>query len=110
MTEPRFSRADTATWGPERRSRQRGDAEAVTRGEFSASRKAACEFRKTVTDWMDKLDKRLDTQDEQLSGINEIRTHVAMTCKLVQWAYRATLAVVAVGAPMAAMGKALGWW
>lgn len=114
MNESRYSRTDEAAlpWQPgmpSRRAKERGESEPITRGEFCAFRKDSFDFRSSVTEWMTKIDKRMDTQDEQLSGINEIRQHVATTCRLVQWLYKAILAVVVVGAPGITIAKALGW-
>ena len=116
MTEGQHPSVGTVA--QERRTRVRCPADSITRGEFA--------------NFTRKLDERLGNQDALLGKFNtamfaqdagnengqpglmvtarNIDQHITAVCNIAKWTWKSLAALIAVGAPMAAMGKALGWW
>lgn len=126
MREPKFSRADSATadqpWAecmPSRRTRERTAEDApVTRAEFGAHRKSACEWRKDIGEKINNIESALFSKDDKnehgqvglMVIARKLDQHIDAVCNIAKWIRNSVIAVCTMLAAIGGAGKAFGWW
>lgn len=105
-------------FGDRRASFSRRTDDSVARSEFhefqEETRRYRCEQGKTLKSIHTALFAKNEDNEHGQAGLmttaKNIDQHITAICNIAKWAWRAAVAILAVGTPMAAMGKALGWW
>ena len=102
----------------DRRAPSRRSDDTVTRLEFADFQTETKRYRCEQGKKLDSIHTALFARDEDnehnqpglMHTARNIDQHITSICTISRWTYRAVLAFVAVAAPTAALGKALGWW